>query len=293
MACFVRLILSLFMLSVFVAPMALADVPSTLSYQGILTDGAGTPVNGNKEIAFNLYTAPTGGNPFWTEIQTVIIHDGKFSVTLGAGKKKLNMAKFTGDTYIGIKVGADSEMPRQQFRSVVYALKSADAPPKNAIIMWHGDPAKIPSGWALCDGKNGTPDLRGMFIVGAGIEGTDGNQYKLGDKGGTNSNDTSHTHSIAADSPGTSAAGDHQHTFSGDTGTPRNDNHTVDDQDDNNQRDMSGAGHYHSFSGTTSGAGGHSHTVNPHSHGAATGISGPTALENRPPYYALMFIMKL
>lgn len=33
--------------------------------------------------------------------------------------------------------------------------------------MWHGLLVNIPDGFALCDGQNGTPDLRGRFIKGA------------------------------------------------------------------------------------------------------------------------------
>ena len=44
--------------------------------------------------------------------------------------------------------------------------------PKGAILMWSGNVSNIPSGYVLCDGKNGTPDLSGKFIVG----------YKSGDK---------------------------------------------------------------------------------------------------------------
>ena len=36
-----------------------------------------------------------------------------------------------------------------------------------AIIFWSGTVASIPSGWQLCDGSNGTPDLRDRFVVGA------------------------------------------------------------------------------------------------------------------------------
>lgn len=32
------------------------------------------------------------------------------------------------------------------------------------IVMWHGSIASIPKGWVLCDGTNGTPDLRGKFV---------------------------------------------------------------------------------------------------------------------------------
>ncbi len=39
---------------------------------------------------------------------------------------------------------------------------------KGMIVMWSGTTDKVPKGWALCDGSNNTPDLRGRFIVGAG-----------------------------------------------------------------------------------------------------------------------------
>lgn len=49
------------------------------------------------------------------------------------------------------------------------------------IVMWSGPVANIPSGWALCDGNNGTPNLSGRFIVASG-----GN-YSPAQTGGTNS----------------------------------------------------------------------------------------------------------
>jgi microcystin-dependent protein len=42
--------------------------------------------------------------------------------------------------------------------------------PVGGIIMWSGTISNIPSGWALCNGSNGTPDLRSKFIVGAGTD---------------------------------------------------------------------------------------------------------------------------
>ena len=50
--------------------------------------------------------------------------------------------------------------------------------PKGGIILWSGTVANIPAGWALCNGGNGTPDLRDKFVVGAGsvyaVNGTGG-----------------------------------------------------------------------------------------------------------------------
>lgn len=39
--------------------------------------------------------------------------------------------------------------------------------PSGTVVMWSGTIATIPAGWALCDGQNGTPDLRDRFVVGA------------------------------------------------------------------------------------------------------------------------------
>ena len=39
-------------------------------------------------------------------------------------------------------------------------------PPYGTIVPYVGEVEKIPHGWALCDGSNGTPDLRGQFLQG-------------------------------------------------------------------------------------------------------------------------------
>ena len=36
------------------------------------------------------------------------------------------------------------------------------------IILWSGAIVDIPAGWQLCNGTNGTPDLRNRFLAGAG-----------------------------------------------------------------------------------------------------------------------------
>lgn len=43
--------------------------------------------------------------------------------------------------------------------------------PYGTIIMWHGTVATVPTGWALCNGSNGTPDLRNKFVVPADRDG--------------------------------------------------------------------------------------------------------------------------
>lgn len=58
----------------------------------------------------------------------------------------------------------------------------------NLIAVWSGTIGNIPAGWALCDGNNGTPDLRSRFLRGArGI-------FNPGDLGG----DAEHNHGFTS-----------------------------------------------------------------------------------------------
>ena len=66
------------------------------------------------------------------------------------------------------------------------------------IALWSGSVSNIPAGWQLCDGTNGSPDLRDKFVIGAG------NSYNVGVTGGSKDaivvqhdhdiNDSGHTH---------------------------------------------------------------------------------------------------
>lgn len=49
-----------------------------------------------------------------------------------------------------------------------------DAMPVGSIIMFNGKAEEIPSGWAICDGTNGTPNLINKFIKGSNIAGSTG-----------------------------------------------------------------------------------------------------------------------
>lgn len=63
--------------------------------------------------------------------------------------------------------------------------------PTGGIILWSGAVSAIPSNWALCNGENGTPDLRNRFVVGAG------STYSVAATGGSaNAIVVSHNHSI-------------------------------------------------------------------------------------------------
>ena len=70
-------------------------------------------------------------------------------------------------------------------------LSSVPGVPSGAIILWSGASDAIPSGYALCDGNNSTPDLRNRFIVGAG------SGYTVDQTGGSaDATLVSHTHNL-------------------------------------------------------------------------------------------------
>jgi|TARA_R110002126_G_scaffold188974_1_gene337303 hypothetical protein len=68
---------------------------------------------------------------------------------------------------------------------IIGTTPSVSAVPAGGIIMWSGSIGSIPSGYYLCDGTNGTPDLRDRFVVGAG------SSYAVGNTGGFTSSVTS------------------------------------------------------------------------------------------------------
>ncbi|MBA7491903.1 hypothetical protein ES702_02451 [subsurface metagenome] len=118
----------------------------------------------------------------------------------------------------------------------VYAIEGV---PAGVIVMWSGTLATIPDDWALCDGGNGTPDLRDKFILGC----PDG--VNPGDTGGS----SSHSHTVNAHSH---TVNSHGHTIGSHSHTVNNHTHTI---------------------------GSHSHTVNSHYHTVSSHIHSGGDLE--------------
>jgi len=149
---------------------------------------------------------------------------------------------------------------------IIGATPPAATPiPSGGIFLWSGSIGSIPAGYVLCNGSNGTPDLRDRFVVGAG------STYSVDATGGSaNAIVVSHTHTA------TSVVTDPGHAHS-----------------------------YQAFIDGTFGHGGGatttdfpaSLTTGSNTTGitvattvASTGTSATNA--NLPPYYALCYIMK-
>lgn len=78
------------------------------------------------------------------------------------------------------------------------------------IILWSGSLVSIPAGWQLCNGTNGTPDLRNRFVPCAG-----GSLYAVGATGGGYNGLLAHSHAVNISGLGSTSL--HRHTLSGET----------------------------------------------------------------------------
>ncbi len=228
-------------------------VPRGFAYQGILSDPLSGPLSGPQRAAFRIFEDASGGDAQWsTNLDVWCSADGMFHAWF-AGDDRLLDAFSKPQRLLEVQVEGHGEAiaPRIAFTSVPQALLAcrarqspisfpvsgalsagkaevADAvafeagatfgslsvsgdvawtneaapltvsntvsggvfsghglPPVGSIVIWPDQVETIPYGWALCDGRcvNGiqTPDLRDRFPVGV-----DGSTYKLGGTGGTN-----------------------------------------------------------------------------------------------------------
>jgi len=194
------------------------------------------------------------------------------------------------------------------------------------IVIWSGALSASPSGWVLCDGLNGTPDLRARFVIGAQAD--SGQTYNKGDTGGATSvtlatgNLPSHTHgsgnfAVASHthSAGNFAVASHTHS-SGNIVTSNTGSHghnfnstiyagggatvrlrvTAAEGGNSTINAASAGAHSHNTSGNTGssapGLSGNTGAASPGLSGDTGATGSGTAVSILNPYYALAYIMK-
>lgn len=202
----------------------------------------------------------------YAETEVDILRFTNYDQLAGKSKSQISGTDFYREVSVGAESVYDSTNNIKQKKCTVKVYKGSESVPRSSlsiirlnkdetdvasvpqgtILPWYGKLSDIPSGFALCNGKNGTPNLLDRFLVGAG------SSYSLGATGGEDKHKLtiaempSHTHGIP----------------------------------DNNNYKNDGVGF---DSGSSS--------VRGYIQSTATG--GNQAHENRPPYYALYYIMKL
>ena len=213
----------------------------------------------------------------------------------------VNLSSMVGDSgvhYGNVGIGVPNPTKKLEVKDaiktdtiisvVVNAVSGNGITPLGGIIMWSGAINAIPGGWKLCNGQNGTPDLQERFVVGAGsadntsVAGT--GQYAVNAKAGTNSV-VLLTNQIPS----------HNHTYSGTTTTNGNHTHLWNYGVEGDDSGNGGSNNEFTVSGPPSPkytvmtyAGNHAHTYS-----GTTSVKGSgKSHENRPPYYALAYIMR-
>lgn len=157
--------------------------------------------------------------------------------------------------------GTDNGEPA--YKKVVALLLAAAGIDEGVIALWAGTLASIPTGWSLCDGSNGTPDLRGVFPKMCDAVG------EIGDTGGS----AGHAHTSPAGHLHANSVHDHATSYGGSDGTPITLTGTASNVPDH--------GHIHS-------------AVTSSTHTADTGSTvqtAPSTADTQPPFSTVAFIM--
>jgi len=190
---------------------------------------------------------------------------GVWSVVAGPGAAPVAQAPVVSHTHdqielpVGTWPGLDADM--------VDGKQATQLLPSGVIVMWSGDLASIPEGWALCDGAQGTPDLRDRFIY----------YVSTGEDPGAIGGSTSHSHSYSDLPQHNHGITDPGHTHSDYYGGTGGNMYVYDG--------TANRGFYdHRSSVSTTGI-----TVND----AGQASSSTEQASSLPPYYKLAFIMKL
>jgi len=259
-----------------------AEVPKLINFEGKLTEKDGsTPISDKKTITFRIYDSETGPiPPIWMETREVVIDNGFYSILLGSVNGFPSSMKFDTAYWLSVQVSGEDEMsPRYQIGAVPYAINAdmvdgkdlTQIVPRGVIVMWSGTIGSIPNGWHLCDGTDGTPDLRDRFILGIPPGQEPGQTGGAHSRALTVANLPTHNHPASC-----SIAGAHTHGVEqsgGDAGSARDFMHRL----------WGGTVHYDHMTS----AGDHTHTITIGNTGSGT------AFDNRPAYFTLAFIMKL
>jgi hypothetical protein len=232
-------------------------------------DNNGAPLNAGK-----IYTYQAGSStPLATYTSSSGLTANANPIILGTSGRPPNDIWLTEGYFYKFILKDSSDVTIQTYDNL-YGIIGATPPaatpiPAGGIFLWSGSIGSIPAGYVLCNGSNGTPDLRDRFVVGAG------STYSVDGTGGSaNAIVVSHNHTASSSSAVTDPGHVHLHGVGG-VGTGFN-NGTYQSQ--------ATISPFNTLSNTTGITVATTTTVN------SAGNSGTNA--NLPPYYALCYIMK-
>ena len=230
----------------------------------------------------------TGGSGVYTKDETDTLLDTKANVGVSYTKAEVDVKVDTkadiGDSYTKAedetRLATKADVAETYTKSEVEALIGAiSVIPAGVISIWSGATATVPSGWKLCDGSGGTPDLRNRFVMGA-VAGSSSVGLTGGSKDAVA---ISHNHTGS-----TNSTGNHYH-LQGEPSTGGGSFHGMQNHGGGDLKDraslVAGLINHQAYITNTTGA--HAHTFTT----STNGVAGTD--KNLPPYYTLAYIMKL
>ena len=264
---------------------------------GTITSSGSLAINGSVYLDGSLGTngqvltsVGSTATPVWSTLGTMSLQNRSTVNITGGSVQTTGALNVTGSLTMDGATGSNGQVITSGGSSATPTWTSIVSFTTGMIILWSGSVGSIPSGWALCNGGSGTPNLMNRFIVGAG------STYSPNNTGGSaNATLPAHTHTASTSTTGA-------HTHSGTTNTVGNHVHPMDMYGSATFGTVGGARGGIGDSGInkdTNGAGSHAHTVSigssgTHNHTVSVNSSGTSATNaNLPPYYALAYIMKL
>lgn len=179
-----------------------ADFAATAPWAGIIGKPAGfTPSK-------HAYTHAAGGDdPVALAISQIVglaqelAAKANSNVTINGHPLTGNVTLTKEDIGLGqVNNTSDLDKPVSGPQQAAIDAAVSMAVPSGLIAKWSGVLAEIPTAWALCDGTEGTPDLRDKFIKGcaAGVDPGVTGGSELHTPTGTNADEDAHTHSVTA-----------------------------------------------------------------------------------------------
>ena len=116
----------LVLISSFVGLIAVqAQIPRTVSYQGVLTENGSPLPNGNRQITLRIYENQVGGAPLHEELKMIMVEGGLFSTEIGPIPESL---PFDKPYWLAVMIDGTNELsPRTPFTAVPYALHASIA----------------------------------------------------------------------------------------------------------------------------------------------------------------------
>ena len=228
-------------------------------------------LNGSSGFAGQVFTSSGGTNvPSWTTLGTMSTQNAN-SVNI-SGTVQTNNFNSTGVFKIDGSTGAAGQVLVSTGSNAHPNWTTLQIFVSGMIMLWSGSTSSVPSGWVLCNGSNGTPNLRDRFVVGAG------SSYAVNAQGGSNTIATSDT-AVGITNATLSVPRDGWGTTGGPLGTATA------------GRVLVGSGQAEYSEGLESiRAAGSNRSLGAHSH--SSGNHGHT-VDTRSPYYALAYIMKV